>query len=231
MIKLVIEGEPIAKTRHRCGCRGKYPVAYDPQIKSDMEPMRKLLLAKWNKMFEVPGSQDAKEASLIAQGSSFLVQMRFYMAVPRSLNVGLANLKFWGITPCNEKPDFDNLSKFYSDCLTGIVWPDDKMVSWALIQKVRYSKNPRTEIIIMSKKDLTLDDRTLSVFKAFSPDEMKEFISQTIKLKDFMEKNETYFSDTTHIGTENFFSEASMLLGNFATTFSDKLKKIAKTVG
>lgn len=227
-LKLIIEGDPIAKTRHRCGCRGKYPVAYDPQVKEQMEPMRKLILNWWNKQFDNPESEQAQQAQLLAHSNTFYVTMQFFMPINRSCNPGLANMKLWGLVDCNEKPDFDNLSKFYSDCMTGIVWPDDKMVVCGIAHKVRYSKNPRTEITIMSKKDLTLDERQLSVFKAFSPDDLKEFIKEAYELSMLLGCNENYFRDNDNIPGEPFLSEASMLLIKFASKFSDKLKKIAK---
>lgn len=227
-IKLVIEGDPIAKTRHRCGCHGKFPTAFDPQIKSEMNPMRKVILAWWNSYFDDPDSIKAEEARLIARSDTFYVTMQFFMPITRSCPAGLANLKLWGIISCNEKPDFDNLAKFYADCMTGIVWPDDKMVVCGISHKVRYSKNPRTEISIMSKKELTLDERQLSVFKAFSPEDMRDFITEANELSMLLGCNAQYFRDNDQIPGEPFLSEASMLLIKFASRFSDKLKKIAK---
>lgn len=228
MIKLVLEGDPIAKTRHRCGCRGKFPTAFDPQIKKEMEPMRRRMIAWWYGCLSSKDMEYAKEASLIARSDTFHITMQFFMPIPRSCPTGLANMKLWGLVSCNEKPDFDNLAKFYSDCLTGIVWEDDKMVTCGIAHKVRYSKNPRTEITIMSKKELNLDEKQMTVFKTFSPDDLGEFITQSYELSLFMGCYANHFRDNDQIPTEPFLSEASMLLRKFATRFSDKLKKIAK---
>lgn len=228
MIKLVINGDPIAKTRHRCGCHGKHPVAYDPQIKSEMNPIRKVIMDWWNSCFDDPDSVMAQEAHLIARSDTFYLTMQFYMPVTRSCPVGLANLKLWAIISCNDKPDFDNLAKFYADCMTGIVWPDDKMVVNGIAHKVRYSKNPRTEITIMSKKELTLDERQLSVFKAFSPQDFKDFIKESCALNLLLACKAEYFEDNDSIPNDAFLEEASTTMIRFATRFTPLLKKISK---
>jgi len=230
MLKLIIPGEPIAKTRHRCGCRGKYPVAYDPQIKSAMVPTKKWILEWWNRLFDNPDSEDAQEASSFDYDKSFDVIMNFYLPIPRSSSTSEKNRKLWGMERCIDKPDVDNLCKFYFDCMSGIVWPDDKQVSRCLARKIRYSENPRTEIMIMTNKELNMNETEFQVFKHFSPEELKDLLQETHELSQFLGLNEVYLGDNDRIPRQPFFSEASVLLTRFAVKFGDKLKKISKIV-
>lgn len=226
-MKMVIFGDPIPKTRHRCGCHGKFPVAFDPQIKKEMEPVRQQMLHLWNSAFDNPESAMAQEAHLLAQGDTFFVTMQFYMPINKSCTVSQRNMKLWGITPCNEKPDFDNLAKFYADCLTGIVFPDDKLIVCGIAHKVRYSLTPRTEIDIMAKKDLTLEENQLQVFKVFSPQDLKDFIIGAQELGMMYGCNRALFEDNQQVPQEPFFKEASLAMMKFANRFGAKLKKIA----
>lgn len=228
MITIVLPGDPISKKRHRCRCINGHGASFDPQVREDMEPMRSKIFKIWNDIFNDPHSTNANEARLIAQGDSFTVYLRFYMPLNKSDAVGLRNAKLWGIIPCNTKPDFDNLAKFYTDCATGIIWKDDMQITCGTSHKVRYSKNPRTEITIMSNKELTIDEKQIAVFKTFSPEELKEFMIKCTELAAFGEDNELYMEDNHKVPGESFLSQASMLLIDFATRFSDKLKKIAR---
>lgn len=71
------------------------------------------------------------------------LEFYFYMPIPKSLSVkkkeALEN------TFHLKTPDVTNLQKFAEDCLTGIVFKDDKQVCCTCSQKI-YSKNPRTVI-------------------------------------------------------------------------------------
>ena len=46
-----------------------------------------------------------------------------------------------------KRPDLDNLEKFYLDCLTGVVFPDDAQVT-SLHSKKEYASKDYTEIFI-----------------------------------------------------------------------------------
>ena len=226
-VSLVIPGDPIAKKRIRCGCIHGHGHAYDDQ-KKEMDGMRKTILHVWNQMFDSPSEEIRLRTSETAQGSTFIVDLYFYLPVARSLNVGKKNHKFWAITPCVDKPDFDNLAKFYTDCCTGIIWPDDKQITKCTSWKVRFSENPRTEMEIMSKKELTLDEKTSQVFKMFSPKELALFCLEAGKMYWFYENNKEFFEDSRDLPPESFFSEASLRVSEFAQSYSDKLKKVAR---
>lgn len=226
-LELTLYGDPISKNRIRCGCIQGHGHAYDTQ-KKEMYETRKAILEVWNRAFDNPDSYEARVATEMAQGSIFFVNLYFYLPVARSLNVGQKNMKFWALYRCVDKPDFDNLAKFYTDCCTGIIWKDDKQIVKSTTWKVRFSENPRTEIEIMSKKELTLDEKALSVFKLFSPKELALFCCEAGKLYWFYENNKEFFEDGRDIPPESFFSEASLRLNEFSHSYADKLKKISK---
>lgn len=48
----------------------------------------------------------------------------------------------------DEKPDIDNLIKFYNDLIKGIVFTDDKKVTRLVNPVKRWAKEPQTEIFI-----------------------------------------------------------------------------------
>lgn len=48
----------------------------------------------------------------------------------------------------NNRSDLDNLLKGTLDCLTGIVWDDDKQIIEIMARKYIEKKNPRVEIIV-----------------------------------------------------------------------------------
>lgn len=49
--------------------------------------------------------------------------------------------------PHQNKPDCTNLQKFIEDCLTGIIFVDDKQV-WKIFSEKKYSEKPKTVIYI-----------------------------------------------------------------------------------
>lgn len=228
MIKLVVSGNPIAKNRHRCACINGKPRAYDPQVKGEMQQVQHSLLSSWNELFDDPLSEDAQEATFLRQCDAIIVWMNFYMPINKSDSNAQKNVKLWGLTECSEKPDFDNLAKFYSDCLTGIAWDDDKKIICCISHKVRYSEEPRTEIMIMkSKQDIDLYDHQMNVFKQFSPKDYKELIHHSKALSILLENNNYFFEDTDLLPNGDFLTAASDILIEFANKFATKLKKIS----
>lgn len=129
-IRLVIEGNPIAKKRPRFARRGKFTMTYNDQ---ETEEGRFLWEVK-NQFHEKP-LECPLELDVI-----------FYMKMPKTSGVKTRKMVEGNILP-TKKPDLDNLVKFTKDCLNGVVWKDDALVCCTTMKKV-YSDNPRTEIII-----------------------------------------------------------------------------------
>lgn len=78
-------------------------------------------------------------------GSVHLV-VNFFMPIPKSLP--LKDRDGWH----SKKPDLDNLVKLVLDSMNGICFVDDSQVSFLIAMK-GYDENPRTEIIMVEKKD------------------------------------------------------------------------------
>lgn len=225
-IRLTLMGEPIAKKRPKCGCVHGHGHVYDPQQK-EMDRQKKEILWLWNNCFDNPGSAIARRASEMGLESTFDVHLTFHMGLPQSLNGGQKNSKFWGLSPCNSKPDLDNLAKFYLDCASGIVWKDDKQIVNCKIFKC-YSEIPRTEMDIMSQKEIELTDKVSSVFQAFSPNEMKQLLEDMGNLHAHYSNNQTFFTDRTLIPPDGFYSKTADLIYNFGKLHIEKLKKTMK---
>src|SRR5208337_166225 len=124
-MKIIIPGNPHATKRVRCGCLNGHGHAYnDPQQTRDMAEVRSIILSKWNAFFDLPNFRDDNQLKL-EKAKSFIVSLEFYLPICKSETDSVRNLKLWGFIPCTDKPDFDNLAKFYVDCGTGVIWKDD----------------------------------------------------------------------------------------------------------
>lgn len=56
----------------------------------------------------------------------------------------------------NMRSDLDNLLKATLDCLTGIIWEDDRQVIEILARKYQEKKNPRIELTVNDLSTLQL---------------------------------------------------------------------------
>ena len=228
-MKIIIPGNPHATKRVRCGVLNGHGHAYnDPQQTKDMAHVRSIILSQWNAYFDVPNFLDDNHLKL-KKAESFIVSLQFYLPICKSENESVRNLKLWGFIPCNDKPDFDNLAKFYCDCATGIIWKDDKLITLGISHKVRYSNNPRTEMTIIPNNPSELKNHNQKiVFETFSPLELKEFYEKCLELGNEYENNKEHFEDNSTILTESFISSTAVHIMDFAHAFTDKLKKINK---
>lgn len=133
-MRIVVDGNPIAKKRPRFVRRGKFVSTYNPQ---ETEEGRFLLLAKG----QISGP---------LQGP-LRVDCIFYMPRPKS-HYGTGKkagvLKQDAPLYHTKKPDIDNLQKTVYDCLNGFAWSDDSIICISESKKL-YSDRPRTEIVIM----------------------------------------------------------------------------------
>lgn len=230
-MKIVIAGTPISKNRHKCGCRGHKPFAYDPQIKKDMDYVRVQMSNAYNQIWNSENKADVLKATELSEAESFHVVFTFAFPISKNESHGSRNAKLWGFIPYNEKPDNDNLEKFYMDCGTGILWPDDCRI---VINESRkyYSENPRTEIEVMVNKSLTLNKKAEDILKVFSPTKLKEFLEDVICFLQF--PPERVDEMVEEIQTENkksFLTTAACFLSEFAEKYGDDLKKIQKFKG
>ncbi len=230
-MKIVIPGVPIAKQRHRCGCRGGKPFSYDPQLESQAKSVKTLMLSSWNRAFESENKKIVMEASNLAKATSFSVTYTFLFPINKTDSSGLKNAKLWGFQQPNVKPDLDNLEKFYSDCATGILWDDDCRVTVMSSRKC-YSENPRTEIEIMVKQDLKLTHNAQMVLEVFGPTTLKEFLKDVHEFMQFpSERVDEMVGSNGGLYKETALTFTAGLLADFAAKYGDRLKKIQKFKG
>ena len=132
-MQIVIPGNPIPKLRPRFGSKKTYDVQKDTkrfyQAIITSEIKRKIIRRDKKEMAEM---------YKIAKSSNFHLSIFFYMKIPRSAKEKM---------PCNKKPDIDNLIKLILDCMSGLVFDDDRLVT-SICAKKSYSKKPKTVIEI-----------------------------------------------------------------------------------
>jgi Holliday junction resolvase RusA-like endonuclease len=236
-MKIVIEGTPIAKKRHRCACRGRKPISYDPQLKEDMENVRFKMTEAFNEVFENLKTEQpvgyALEASELTMAKSFEVSFTFMFPPNKSDTLAKRNAKLWGFQSHNTKPDFDNLAKFYADCATGVLWEDDCQVVIGDSKKI-YHENPRTEIDIKVKKGLQLNPKAEGVLLIFGPEKLKSFLKDiqafwpwpACRVDEIREIEEHHRNKQ-----EETLTALAALLIEFGVKYGDELKKIQKFKG
>lgn len=208
--RLVIPGDPIAWARPA----GRYR-RYDSQ-KKEKELVRLQMLSEARK--------NGYRKQLEAIQEHYAVTLYFCIPVPRSFNTSQKNAKLWGFEVANEKPDVDNLSKFYLDCGNGLLWSDDKCIISLSSRKV-YSENPRTIIEIMTKQNLTVPPNVEAVLRVFGPSQLKGFAKHVKELSYLTEKE---INESLAQGQARWLAWTALLLTRFAQAYADDLKKITK---
>ncbi len=146
-MRFYLEGPPIPKARHRYHSRGRFVSTYDPQQKLK-EEIRANLALQVAKAFDSPEKEDILEASQIARAKKIRVALQFYMPIAKSLSKKKKDLLSYASH--TQKPDLDNLIKFYLDAANGVLWHDDKIIHWICASKV-FSDIPRTVIDVQGE--------------------------------------------------------------------------------
>jgi len=139
-IKLLIESQPIASKRHRALRLTGHQ--YDPQKKEKA-------VVKWQIIKQLQALKRSNfylfdNCVYFDEAQFFEVRFVYYMKTPKTLQRAL-KCDSEGVFVCRKKPDLDNLEKFYLDCMSGVVYPDDAMIV-SLSSSKWYSLDPRTEI-------------------------------------------------------------------------------------
>lgn len=133
-VRLIIPGPPTPQPRARIVKRGAFATAYDPAAK------------KKQAFRDAVRRQMHTEGVQFDQGTPISVHMAFYLPLAKSLSKAQKKAKLEGSAP-TAKPDADNLSRFSTDCLSGIVYHDDSQIVYLSVSKA-YDDEPRTEITI-----------------------------------------------------------------------------------
>jgi len=225
-MKIVIQGKPLSKMRARHAHRGDYVITYDPQ-KEDKEAIRHELIKAVRRAFDSDSKDEVMEASALGRAKAFGVTFRFYLPIPASDSRHERNGKLWGFELATCKPDYDNLEKFYLDCSSKSIWPDDAMVVQGNSSK-HFSDNPRVEIEILEKKGLTMHEKAVKVIKNFSPDELKEFLYDVRTLATL---DPECVGRLTGDPLQDWLSSAACMMARFSFNHLDALKRVAKASG
>ena len=75
------------------------------------------------------------------------MDIRAYMAVPKSDTQTRRERKLSGVLRPTKKPDWDNIGKIISDALNGIAYHDDAQIVDVRVRKY-YTLSPRVEVEI-----------------------------------------------------------------------------------
>jgi len=217
--RIEIPGDPIGWKRPANKTYGNKHWRFDSQ-KKEKEVVRSHLHIAYGK--------NRAQWSLFGDREAIAINLTFYLPINRSDSQGAANAKLWGFQPANEKPDADNLAKFYLDCINGIFWSDDKRVNELHVKK-KYSEKPRTIIEIMTKNNLNLPPNIEGILSVFGPNELKEFAKHVKRLSYLTEANVLEGMEEGERSThERWLAWTAVLLSKFAEEHADNLKKILK---
>ena len=129
-VKLTIFGRPQAKKRHRMTKTGH---SYNPQ--SEMEAA-----IRWEMRQQLTDYKPFSGPCRLTIEATFLRPKSHFGS---GRNAG--RLKVYAPRHHTVKPDCDNITKIYADCMNGLVFEDDKQIVEATSVK-RYGDIPRVDI-------------------------------------------------------------------------------------
>lgn len=155
MIKIIIPGNPIAKTRPRLSNRR----VFDDQVH----------LKSGIKNFIFAEIQNQGKSDIFPIKGPVQISFEFRMPIPESVSLKQKVLMSWNVKHHTKKPDFDNLEKFYLDAGTGLLYEDDRYVCKCSTYKL-YSDTPCTIIKVKPMETIDQSEQTLKVMKSVSPD-------------------------------------------------------------
>ena len=205
MITLNLPGKPLYLARHRRKARGSKIWEYDSQKKQKAAVQAMML------------QQIGLQTPRLLAYDSYTVTFVFSFYKPF---VDLYKDAWGFMEPHNQKPDIDNLEKFYLDCGNGLLWTDDAKVDRVNVIKT-FGKTSTTEMHIMPKKTFKFSPLAEIVMKNFTPDDIVDLYRYTQTLIDFEADTCDYIS-VEH--TENI----ATTLQRLAEQFAEPLMRIKK---
>ncbi len=207
MLQFTINGPPIPKARARM-CKSGF--VFDPQSKQ-----------KKKVQGIIKSLCDFYKHTMYSHEIPIQVEIKFYFDLPRKNDIKTYNLFRWGCVDNISKPDDDNLEKFYKDCMSKIVYFDDKQIISTTLKK-EYDLKPRTEIKVMAKK--TLPEKAKDVLAIMKPDDLIQLVDDLGMIVDYIDRVGITESHDLH----NMQLSAACLISEFADRFSPCLSKISK---
>lgn len=210
MITIVIPGNPIPKMRH---CTTRKGFSFDPQVK-DKGAVKWLILQEIRQKF--PDIEFPIKGPIHCE-------FYFYMPIPESFTKTQKTLISWQAFEHITKPDCDNLEKFYLDCMSGIVYEDDKRI-YRLSTLKRYDEIPRTAIRIMVPEQSVLK-KAREILALFPSGELMDFAMDLEVIADCLDEE---FLTHKEEAKENLQLEAAYSLSIFADRYGAVLHQITK---
>ena len=137
MIKLVIDGEPVAQERPKFTTYHKIIKAYDPEKSRNYKKYVALVARQQYKLKPLTGA--------------LKISCTFYRQIQQSGSKAVKFAKSEHVIRPTVKPDIDNYFKCVTDALKGICWLDDNQIVDVEMHK-HYDEQPRTEIEIRKVK-------------------------------------------------------------------------------
>lgn len=131
MIKIELEGNPIAWARPGIVRTKKTNIVYDRQRKEKEQ-------VRWQIRGQIPGE---------VLTTPMKVRIIFRMPIPKSTTGPMRREMLNGCCHHSKKPDIDNLQKFILDTMNGLVFKDDSQICSITADKI-YSESPGTLIHI-----------------------------------------------------------------------------------
>jgi len=125
VVSFSVPGQPQAKQRARKGGQGHW---YNPQV-DEMKRFSNQI-------------RDQFAFEMIPAGIPVKCIIRAFFEIPKSKKITGEE------TPALNKKDIDNIEKFITDSMNGIVYYDDNQI-YSMSAEKFYSKNPRTEVTII----------------------------------------------------------------------------------
>ena len=127
---IVIKSPPQAQGRPRFSVRGKHAFVFDPH-KDKKNWYRLQVSQQFSELLSNP----------------IELKIIYFMPIPKSTSKKKKALMLSNEIKHTKKPDVDNLLKLTFDCMTDIVFEDDRQI-WRLEAEKRYSDFPHTDITL-----------------------------------------------------------------------------------
>lgn len=214
-----IEANPIPKMRHRYVLRHGTVISYDPQ--DDVKKsVRFRLQQKLRKALDSDDKNVVMQASSIVRGTVFDVVLQFFLPIPASTSKKDASRILW-LGYATNKPDIDNLAKFYLDAANGILWPDDKQIVSLKILK-SYSEKPRTVIQVIGMNPMSLNEKVKGILGVFTPERFQEFVNDITALVQAQAEDQR----NPELDRTTRATRSAMLLSKLSDSYGSDLNRI-----
>jgi Holliday junction resolvase RusA-like endonuclease len=143
MIKLTIPGDVVPQGRPRFARRGNFVQTYDPAQCRNYKAYIRLIASQ------------AYKGPLLEE--ALMLYVTIFRLPPTSWSKTKIALALAGDIRPTTKPDLSNSIKGIEDALKGLIWHDDSQIVMLFIAKY-YSNEPRAEVTITPKSEVTVDE-------------------------------------------------------------------------